>query len=106
MNSIDGDADFSSLSRNVCVDESYVAVPLSELDPNKHLYTCSRKPVIDPLVCTRTLDEKLPPEIGPQDEFSYAIRGVCDLSLKCDSDWIFRRFESPVSSFLFSSFSN
>ena len=78
-----------SKSRNYIVGESYAIVPESEYSPNRHLYTCQKKPQIEPLICTKAsvgMDVS-----GHSDSYSYALKGVSDLTVKCDEDWVVRR---------------
>ena len=95
MTSLDSEVEFVQKSQNVRIYESYVAVPESELSPNRHLYTASKKPMMKPLMCSRSTNGIY--AMGPSDPYSYVLKGVSELSQKGDEDWVIRRFNSPVS---------
>ena len=95
MNSLDSEVEFTQRSQNVRIYESSIAVPEAELSPNRHLYTATKRVAVDPLVCSRATDGIY--ALGPSDPYSYALKGVFELSQKTDDDWVIRRFFSPVS---------
>ena len=91
---MESELEVSIQSRNYPLVDSYALVPELDLSPNRHLYTCRKKPTTAPLVCSRVASGDA--FHGIDDDYSYAMTSVADLSVKCDEDWVVRRFQTPV----------
>ena len=101
MSQSDGSS-LSQMTHNSFAVSAPEAIPDAERLPNKHLYTCKKELKRQPLVVH--VGETFDPVRGhlsvPVDDYGYGytLKGVFDSSLKTETEWSMRRFESAVSS--------
>ena len=100
MSQSDGSS-LSQMTHNSFAISAPEAIPDADRLPNKHLYTCKKELKRQPLVVH--VGETFDPVRGhlsvPVDDYGYGytLKGVFDSSLKTETEWSMRRFESAVS---------
>ena len=82
-------------SKNLPADDSTLPIPACERSLNRHLYTCKKSVKSEALVLSASGGAAI--ETTDDPEYPYAMRGVFDITAKCEQDWCCRRFNGTVS---------